>query len=260
MTFAFTCSTCHAASRAGSLVIGLGNDQLDLGRLTVEASVDPDPTVAARLLTWGPGRLDVTTDDGLEPVRIADVRPTAWLGYLQADATVKVADVSTIAIRLETLIVTSHGLADRPPRAVALGLAMYLEALAASLPDAAPTTDAATRGAALFQATCTGCHTPTSLTGPPVPLGTIATNPILGLSLDRGTGTYRVPSLHGVGARHELLHDASLPSLDAMFDPARTQPAYTGGRLGPGPVPGHTFGLDLGADDRADLVAYLSTL
>jgi mono/diheme cytochrome c family protein len=258
--FAFTCSTCHAASRGGTLLVGVGNDRLDLGRLTVDASTNTDPTVAARLLSWGPGRVDVTTADGLEPVRIADVRPTAWLGFLQADATVEVEDISSIAIRLETLIITSHNLHDRPPRAVALGLAMYLETLAAALPAAAPASGAEVRGAALFADSCTGCHQPTTLTGPPVPLAVVGTNPTIGLSPERGTGYYRVPSLHGVGTRAALLHDASLSSLGAMFDPERTKPGYTRGRHGPGPVPGHAFGLDLGASDRADLVTYLSTL
>jgi hypothetical protein len=57
-----------------------------------------------------------------------------------------------------------------------------------------------------------------------------------------------------------LLHDASLASVEALFDPARLNAAYTGGRHGPGPVPGHAFGLDLRQAERADLVAFLRTL
>ncbi len=94
----------------------------------------------------------------------------------------------------------------------------------------------------------------------PVPLGVVGTNPTVGLSASRGTGNYRVPSLHGVSSRGPLLHDASLPDLAAMLDPTRTEASYAGGRLGPGPVPGHVFGLDLDTDDRADLLAYLATL
>jgi mono/diheme cytochrome c family protein len=258
--FAFTCSTCHASSRDGSLVIGLGNERLDLGRLAVDASVGASPTIAARLLGWGPGRLDVTTADGTEPVRIADVRPTSWLTYLQADATVQNDDIAALAIRLETLIITSHNLADRPPRAVTLGLAMYLDTLASTLPDAPPKTAEEIHGAELFESSCSRCHAPVSLTGPPVSLSVVGTDPSLGLSPERTTGKYRVPSLHGVGSRGSLLHDGSLPSLGAMFDPSRLEESYTAGRIGIGPVKGHLFGLDLDAEDRADLVAYLSTL
>jgi mono/diheme cytochrome c family protein len=257
---AYTCSTCHAASRAGALVIGVGNDALDLGRLTVDASPGADPTIADRFLGWGPGRLDVTTTDGTEPVRFADTRPISWLGFLHADATVAVKDVTTVAIRVETLIITSHEELDRPPRAIALGLAAYLESLGQTLPAHDPSTPAEVHGASLFREGCATCHAPPAFTGAPVALDVVGTDPTIGLSAQRGTGTYRVPSLHGVGSRGPLLHDASVPSLDVMFDPARTQPSYTGGRRGPGPIEGHTFGLDLGAADRSDLVAYLETL
>ena len=257
---AFTCSTCHAASRAGALVVGVGNDGLDLGRLAIDASVDADPTIAARFLAWGPGRVDVSTTQGTEPVRIGDTRPVEWLGFIHADGTVALHDVVSLAIRLETLIITSHGLLDRPPRAVALGLAAYLETLGASLSTRPPSSPAEVRGETLFDATCSSCHVPPSFTGAPVALAVVGTDPTIGLSLDRGTGSYRVPSLRGVSTRGALLHDASLPDLDALFDPARVTAGYQGGRRGPGPVVGHVFGLDLGASDRADLVAYLQTL
>jgi hypothetical protein len=71
---------------------------------------------------------------------------------------------------------------------------------------------------------------------------------------------YRVPSLHGVGSRGPLLHDATLPSLDAMFDPARTTPGFTARLHGTGAVPGHPFGLDMSDADRSALVAYLQAL
>ena len=66
---------------------------------------------------------------------------------------------------------------------------------------------------------------------------------------------YRVPSLRGVGARPTLLHDGTIPDLEALFDPARVGDDWTGGARGPGAVRGHTFGLDLTAPERADLVA-----
>jgi cytochrome c5 len=256
----FTCATCHAAPRDGGLVVGVGNDRLDIGRLTIDASAGASPTIAKNFLAWGRGRLDVTTVDGTEPVRIADVRPVSWLGFLHADATIAMKDIVTLAIRIETLIITSHDDEDRPPREISLGLAAYVLSLSASLPTAAPSTAETRSGESVFQANCTGCHEPPSLTGTPVLLDVIGTNPTVGLSAVRGTGAYRVPSLHGVSARRALLHDASLPSLGAMFDPSRLDASYAGGRFGPGPVPGHVFGLDLDESSRANLVAYLLTL
>jgi hypothetical protein len=159
-----------------------------------------------------------------------------------------------LAIRIETLIITSHGQTLRPPRIVALALARYLWSLAASLPapaDPAP---------ALFAARCSGCHAGEGLTGAPRSLSEVGTDPTLGLSPERGTGQYRVPSLRGVGARPTLLHDGSLPNLTAMFDPARLASDWTGGARGAGAVPGHTFGLELSVLQRAELLTFLRAL
>jgi cytochrome c553 len=263
---AVTCSTCHEAPLDGALVAGLPNAQLDIGAARLDAAGSTfDPAVARNIAAWGPGRLDVTTAAGTEPVRIADLRPVRWLTHLQADATVANRDRTALAIRLETLIITSHGEVLRPPRVVTLALADYLSSLAEALPggvDGAGVAAAAAspHGAQLFAATCAGCHIPPAFTGPPVPLAVVGTDPQLGESAVRGTGMYRVPSLHGVGSRGPLLHDATLPSIDAMFDPARTSPAFTARLHGTGPVAGHPFGLDLSDADRRDLLAYLRAL
>jgi hypothetical protein len=103
---------------------------------------------------------------------------------------------------------------------------------------------------------CASCHAPDGFTGAPVPLAVAGTDPTLGLSPERGTGFYRVPSLRGAGTRGPLLHDASAKDLDTFFDPARIDPGFTGGRDG-GPIPGHVWSLALPDDDRA---AVLSTL
>jgi hypothetical protein len=143
---------------------------------------------------------------------------------------------------------------------VSLALAAYLTSLGDSLPSVEDAADESPRGAQVFAAECASCHVPPELTGAPVALATVGTDQTLGLSADRGTGTYRVPSLHGVGSRGPLLHDGTLPSLEAMFDPARTTAAFTGRLHGAGAVPGHVFGLDLASGDRASLLAYLGML
>jgi cytochrome c5 len=259
---ALTCATCHAAPAAsGPVSAGLPNHDLDLGAAMLDTPGGiTDPTRANAIAAWGPGRLDVTTTAGTEPVRIPDLRPVRWLTYLQQDATVRARDLTTLAIRIETLIVTSNDQALRPPRIVALALAAYLTSLADALPSPETAASASPGGARVFDAQCAVCHAPPALTGEPVALAIIGTDPTLGLSPVRGTGAYRVPSLHGVGSRGPLLHDGTVPSLDAMFDPSRVTPSFVGKLHGSGAVPGHVFGLDLSAEDREALVAYLRGL
>ncbi len=236
---AYTCATCHAAVRDGHVVAGLANTALDLGRLVSDLGQVRDP---ARL-AWGPGRADVSTTTGDEPVRIPDLRATRYQTHLQVNATVEQRGIASLALRIETLLVTGHGEILRPPRTVSLGLALYLWSLAPA--SRVPHTGAEIRGRATFEATCRGCHVPPTFAGAPVPLDAIGVDAV-GLSIERGTGRWRVPSLVGVAARGSLLHDGSATTLEAVLDPRR---------LG-----GHRFGLGLDADTRADLVAYLRTL
>jgi Cytochrome c len=253
---AFSCSSCHADVIAGHLVPGLPTARLALGGMLLDGGV-ADDTVAANLLAWGPGRNDVTTDDASMPERISDLRPVRFLSHLQYDATVRQRDVASLAIRIETLLITAHAQAVRPPRIVALALAEYLWSLGDALP---PPTAGSTPGAALFAARCAGCHAGVGLTSAPRPLAEVGTDPALGLSPERGTGLYRVPSLRGVAARPTLFHDGALTGLDALLDPARLDDTYQGGARRAGPVRGHVFGLDLSADDRAALLAYVRSL
>jgi hypothetical protein len=257
-----SCSTCHSKhAQEGAWSAGLPNADLDVGAAMIAADgALLDPSFASAAALWGPGRLDVTTSTGTEPARIPDLRPVRWLTYLQQDATLRARDLTTLAIRIETLVITSNEQAVRPPRIVALALAAYVSSLADGLPSIDAAAAASPDGAALFASQCTGCHGPPGLTGEPVPLATIGTDPVLGLSPSRGTGHYRVPSLHGVGTRGPLLHDGTVAGLGAMFDPTRLDASYTGRLHGAGAVPGHPFGLDLSATDRAALVAYLGAL
>jgi hypothetical protein len=258
---ALTCSSCHTASTSEGLVDGLSNAALDLGAAMVDAAHGTmAPKIAAAVDAWGPGRLDVSTSAGNEPARIADLRSVAWLGYLQQDATLKQTDLTSLAIRIETLVITSQNASVRPPRIVALALAAYVKSMAEPLPKESDAAAASPAGKVVFESRCAGCHVPPALTGRPVSLGAIGTDPTLGLSRDRGTGAYRVPSLHGVGTRGPLLHDGTVPSLEALFDPSRPTSAYRSRLHGSGPVPGHRYGLDLDDASRASLVRYLRAL
>lgn len=225
-TLALTCASCHARVVDGTLTAGPANEAIDLG--------------------WGPGLIDVSAP-GDAPIAIPDLRTTALQAYLQRDGAVRNDGVVALAIRIETLIITAHEGTVRPPREVALALARWLATLTPAPPPSPASGSVAARGAVLFAQRCAGCHVPPSFAGAIVPLAVVGTDPAVGLSSDRGTGGYRVPSLRGVSTRGRLLHDGSVADLATLFDAGRT-------------VAGHRFGLDLPATDRDALLAYLATL
>lgn len=238
VSLSVTCSSCHATTVDQQLLTGKNNAQIDIGLLASDFRADPPNRV------WGPGRLDVTNDDSDNPVAIPDLRPTRYQSHLQRDATVK-NDLIALAIRTETLIITSLGEAARPPRKLAFALALFLW----RLPDAPLRESDATsaRGSRLFEQRCASCHQPPRYSGPPVALDRIGTDPLVGLSTERGTGAYRVPSLRDVGDRTPLFASGSVRDLAELLDPARA-------------AVGHPFGLDLDEAQRADLLRFLETL
>ena len=257
---ALTCSSCHAAPGARGIEDGLPNAQIDIGAAILASPGSPsDPASTAAIGAWGPGRLDVTSLLTY-PARIPDLRPVRWLTYLHQEGTLRQRDRTALAIRIETLIIASNGEVLRPPRIIALALAAYVTSLADALPSASAAAAEQARGAQVFASSCATCHAAPGFTGDPVPLSVVGTDPRLGESPDRGTGAYRVPSLHGVGSRGPLLHDGTVPSVAALFDPTRPTAAFSGRRDGPGAVPGHLYGLELPDADRAALVAYLEAL
>jgi hypothetical protein len=142
----------------------------------------------------------------------------------------------------------------------------------------------AERGQKVFEgARCASCHTPplyTSNTLTPVDGFTVpdehrrtydilpisvGTDPGLALRTRRGTGYYKVPSLKGVWYRGPFEHNGSVATLEDWFDPKRLRDDYEPtGFKGQGvktrAVKGHPFGLELSADDRRALIAFLRTL
>jgi cytochrome c5 len=256
---ALTCATCHATPRQEILVPGLGNSTVDLGGWLADTAERVQATNVAGdrlvdttpLRAWGAGRVDVATTDGHLPVKFPDLRPVRWLTHLHYEADVAQQSIASLAVRLETLLITSHGEGLRPPREVALALATYVWSLADTLPPLA--IDAAAQaGAAAFRATCAVCHAGPGLTGPPVDAARVGTDTTAAFDPERGTGRYRVPSLRGVAARGALMHDGSISGLPSLLDPARLM----GGTL----APGHPFGLDFDDATRAALLDYLERL
>ena len=171
---------------------------------------------------------------------ITDLRPIRHQHNLHHAATLLNEPVA-LAVRIETLMITSQNQSVRPPRKIAAALAVYLLSLAPErpLPGGA--------GAAVFARTCATCHHGDGASGAPVGLAAIGTDPRVGSSPDRWTGFYRVPSLRMVGDRRRMFASGAIEDLDALLSPDRT-------------AAGHRYGLDLTAEDRADLLGYLRQL
>lgn len=246
---ALTCATCHSRTRAsdGHVEMGAANHALDLGALMLDAPLGRRAPAAhldaldPPLAHWGPGRIDVTTREGNEPALIPDLRAVRFQRHLQHSGAVMQRDVTSLAVRIETLIITAHDEGVRPPREVALGLALYLWSLA----DALPRLERQSKGAQLFAQHCARCHAGEGLVGGLVEIDTVRGDATLARSRDRGTGSYRITSLRGVGTRERLLHDGSVRSLDELIDPMRTTSS-------------HRFGTELAAESRAALRLWLT--
>ena len=232
---AMTCSTCHtSADSSGALADGRPNARFDMS-LMLTGGVSSD---------WGPGRVKVTSDSANDPIAIPDLRPTSSERYLHHDATVRNGLIE-LAIRIETLIITSNDDAVRPPRKLAFALAMYLWQLQPIAIRAAD--DSSARGELVFADNCAGCHVPSQYSGDRVALSVVGTDPSVGNSPERTTGSYRVPSLRGVGDRGILFAAGEIPNIDVMLDPNRA-------------IPGHRYGSMISDQQRADLIAFLQTL
>ncbi len=234
-----TCATCHARTDAdGRLVYGASNAALDLGRARAEQGI------AGQLsLEWGPGHVDPTADGLNNPTGITDLRPIRYQNHLNVAASIKNSPLA-LAVRVETLMITSAGQAKRPPRALALAIAYFLWSLGEPTAPAQPEHS----GAALFQSQCSTCHQADFSTSDPVLLDVVGTEPTVGRSPMRGTGRYRIPSLFKVADRQRLLHHGPTDSLERLLDPERLSV-----------TPGHPFGQALSDADKTTLIDYLKT-
>lgn len=259
-----TCAICHSAVRDGQLVVGAARRAFDYGRLRLayfaETGEFVDPGLARRMAAWGPGRADVSEDDDEDPVTIPDLWGLRVMAWLTQAGTIRHETPIALAIRQETQLTDSNHARVRPPRELAWALAMYIYSLAPPARSAPPPSPALTRGGELFERRCGGCHENPAFGGRVIAAAVIGTNPALATGRGRGTGGYRVPPLVRVGDGAPYLHDGSVASLDELLSPARLEPDYRAGRLGPGPIPGHTAGTDLGPADRAALITFLGTL
>jgi hypothetical protein len=93
----------------------------------------------------------------------------------------------------------------------------------------------------------------------------VGTDPGLALKTRKGTGFYKIPSLRGLWYRPRLLHDASITTLEELFDAARLSPEYQPkGWSPPGvtwrAIPGLEFLTKLTPEEKTALIAFLRSL
>jgi hypothetical protein len=142
----------------------------------------------------------------------------------------------------------------------------------------------ATHGQEIFEREgCAMCHTPPLYTNNKLTLAegftsppgaeqkydilsiSVGTDPNLAIKTRRGTGYYKVPSLKGVWYRGMFGHSGWCATLEDWFDPRRTRDDYVPTGFRPYgartyAVKGHPFGLDLSAEDKKALIAFLRTI
>lgn len=259
-----TCALCHVARGPAGLVPGQARRDLDYGRLRLAYHRDtgaPLPErLAARMAEWGPGRADITQDDDEDPVAIPDLWGMRGQPYLTQAGTLRHDHPAALAIRQETQILQANRERTRPPRELAWALAMYVYSLEPPPREPAAHDDRTRAGAKTFERRCASCHAHPSGGGLPVPAERVGTDPTLALGRARGTGTYRPSPLVRVADAAPYLHHGAVPTLEDLLDPARLREGYDRSPLGRGPVPGHDYGTELPAEQRAELVAYLRAL
>jgi hypothetical protein len=259
-----TCALCHVALASAGPQPGAARRDLDYGQMRLAYHRDTGAPLPERLATrmaeWGPGRADITQDDDEDPVAIPDLWGTRGQPFLTQAGTLRHDHPATLAIRQETQILQANRERTRPPRELAWALAMYVYSLQPPPREPPPPDPRALAGQRTFARQCASCHDHPTGGGAPVPAQRVGTDPTLALGRARGTGTYRPAPLVRVADAGPYLHHGAVTTLEDLLDPARLRDGYERGTLGPGPVPGHAYGTELPAEQRAELLAYLRTL
>lgn len=253
---AVTCAVCHASIGADGRPSAVrANRNYDFARLRIDGRAEAheggiDVTRFEDLSRLGPGRSDVQHDDTFNPYAFPDMGGIKDVPFLHHTANWRHAGTVTMAIRVETVFTRGGERGWRPPRVLMWALAKYFRSLPPPPPVREPDELSAAGQGVFEREDCDMCHAPPLFTADaPVDLDEIGTDAAAGTSKARGTGTWRVPSLRGVGGNAPYLHHGAFGTLEAMFAPGRQTSE-----------PGHEFGLDLDEDDRSALLAYLRTI
>ncbi|WP_373071706.1 hypothetical protein [Zeaxanthinibacter enoshimensis] len=93
----------------------------------------------------------------------------------------------------------------------------------------------------------------------------VETDSVTTLYTRRGTGFYKVPSLRGAWMRQAFFHNGNLSRLEDVLDPQRLEDDYIPTGFKPATmetmaVKGHPFGMQISAEEKEALLAYLKTL
>ncbi len=251
-----TCAQCHASydGRAEPVLDGvLSNRAMDIGAIRLRVlGFEPenlpdetDSTAIRDLERLGPGRADVLSDLVFNPYAFPDFGGLGDVPYLHHNANWRNEGVATLAVRCETLFITSSGRRTRIPRVLAWALAMWQRSLPPPEPLNPESSALFNAGQQVFEEVgCDLCHAPPLYTSDrEVRVTDIGTDPAAGESPVRWSGHYRIPSLRGVGRTAPYLHDGSVPTLDLFFEPKSDI--------------GHPYGKELDEADTEALIAFL---
>ena len=230
--------------------------------------------------------------------RVPDLHLLRYARYLDATATHRLRGPEDIA-RYAALINTADPMAFGTHRflsdsqrhvryrfadEVLYAIGVYLLSLEPPKNPSPPPADLVARGQAIFRREkCASCHpAPGYTTGELTPAPgfeppfdhpnfadvrdrSVGTDPGLALKTRKGTGFYKIPSLRGLWYRPRLLHDASIVSLEELFDAARLSPGYerkgwSAPGVTKGAVPGLEFLTQLTPEEKRALIAFLRSL
>lgn len=224
-----TCGQCHCTyDDWGVLNPTLGNKAMDVGR--------------------GPGLADVLADGIDNPFAIPDLGGLRDMPYLQQNANWVNSEPSTLAIRCETLFITSNRERSRIPRPLVWAITAWIRAQDFPEPVAEGGADADAGRWVFEEAGCAGCHPAPNFTSERlVSVEELGTDLAARMSPVRRTGYARIPSLRGVARTGPYLHNGAISSLEELFSPKRGEP-------------GHPWGQELDAEDRRLLIEYLRSI
>ena len=253
---------------------------------------------AAGLFANSHGVIPRVNGSPLYGTRVPDLHLLRYSRYLDATGTHRLRGAEDVA-RYAALITGANPMDFGPHRMltdeqrrlkyrhadeVLYAIGVYLMSLEPPRNPTPPPADLVTRGEQVFRREkCGACHpapdyttgelTPAEGFEPPVThpsFGDIRdrsvdTDPGLALRTRKGTGFYKIPSLRGLWYRPRLLHDASIVSLEELFDSARLSADYERKGWSPpgvtkGAVPGLEFLTKLSPEDKAALIAFLRSL